>query len=650
MFKKVLLNKKLVLYYFHQIVYFKKISFLSNCMDSSIKQAISPVIAVILLLGITTVISVGVFNFTQEYFDQSQDQIDTGNILFQELKKKVIYSTINETYLQLPYHGIRISNVYLEGNECFGNSGYYNQSKIIIDLSDCSNGITTSKPKLTLYNIDESVLEYTLDFEKAVFDVDGINPRFNFMMDVNLSTASFSFLGAPEEAIGLGDISISGDVNGDGVDDILIGSRLNSEGGNSSGKLYLFFGNNKGWELDQTLAEADASFIGENAQDQLTFTVNIVGDVNNDSFDDILVSSVYNDEGGAWAGQVYLILGKATGWVTDINISAAANASFIGEGASRYLGFSMGGGRHDFNNDGYDDFVIGARGANIIGSAGQTYIVFGRSTGWAMDQDIGTFSNGSLIGDYALDRHPAVAGAQDLNNDGYDDILIAAWPDATGKPGGRLNILFGQDGNWPKDVNVSLVKNASYFGGYSDDWLFGVAGLGDVNGDGLGDLFVEASGSDDGGNDSGKAYVLFGRETGWVQDGNLSDYANASFVGEHSFDYFRTVPSVGAGDINNDGFNDLLFVASGNDENGNASGQVYLYFGNTTGWPVNQNISDVADASFIGEGKDQGFFGGIYIVTSGGDINGDGFNDILMGAERNNEGGNDAGQVYAILS
>jgi hypothetical protein len=142
---------------------------------------------------------------------------------------------------------------------------------------------------------------------------------------------------------------------------------------------------------------------------------------------------------------------------------------------------------------------------------------------------------------------------------------------------------------------------------------------------------------------SGKAYLIFGNNSGWKMDMNLSNF-NISFIGEAQED--RAGYSVsGVGDTNGDGFNDFLVGAIGNDENGFASGQAYFYLGKESGWLNNSNLS-TADASFWGEYVSDGAG---YIVAGGGDYNGDGFDDILIGAESNDEGGKSAGQTYLIF-
>jgi hypothetical protein len=111
---------------------------------------------------------------------------------------------------------------------------------------------------------------------------------------------------------------------------------------------------------NRNLSSVDASFIGEHARDLSGQSVMSAGDVNGDGYDDILIGAPDNNDSGSAAGQTYLILGKASGWAMDVNLSNA-DASFIGEHAGDNSGLSVASGG-DVNGDGYDDILIGTPG------------------------------------------------------------------------------------------------------------------------------------------------------------------------------------------------------------------------------------------------------------------------------------------------
>ena len=192
--------------------------------------------------------------------------------------------------------------------------------------------------------------------------------------------------------------------------------------------------------MDTDLSAADASFIGEDAEDRSGISVSGAGDVNGDGYDDFLIGAYGDEDGGSDAGQTYLILGKSSGWAMDTDLSAA-DASFIGEDSHDLSGCAVSGAG-DVNGDGYDDFLIGAYGDEDGGSdAGQTYLILGKSSGWAMDTDLSA-ADASFWGEYSHDLSgSAVSGAGDVNGDGYDDFLIGAYYDEDGGSGAGQTYL-----------------------------------------------------------------------------------------------------------------------------------------------------------------------------------------------------------------
>ena len=181
--------------------------------------------------------------------------------------------------------------------------------------------------------------------------------------------------------------------------------------------------------MDTDIGNVDASFWGEDADDRSGRSVAGVGDVNGDGYDDILIGAFGDDDGGNSAGQIYLIFGKSSSWAMDTDLSAA-DASFWGEDTDDSAGRSGITCAGDVNSDGYDDILIGVESNSNGGrGAGQTYLILGKASGWAMDTDLSN-SDASFLGEDTQDRSgSSVAGAGDVNGDGYDDILIGASSD-----------------------------------------------------------------------------------------------------------------------------------------------------------------------------------------------------------------------------
>jgi hypothetical protein len=205
----------------------------------------------------------------------------------------------------------------------------------------------------------------------------------NWGMDFDLSSADASFWGEDAGDLSGYSVASAGDVNGDGLDDFLIGAPTDDDGGNPwAGQTYLILGRAAAnWGMDFDLSNADASFWGEDANDESGQSVAYAGDVNGDGLDDFLIGAYRDEDGGNYAGQTYLILGRAAAnWGMDFDLSNA-DASFWGEDAGDYSGFSVASAG-DVNGDGRDDFLIGATLDEDGGTdAGQTYLLLGKELG-----------------------------------------------------------------------------------------------------------------------------------------------------------------------------------------------------------------------------------------------------------------------------
>ena len=245
-------------------------------------------------------------------------------------------------------------------------------------------------------------------------------------------------------------------------DDFLIGAFKNDEGGELAGKSYLIFGKETGWSIDTDLADADASFIGESDDDRSGMRLCGVGDVNDDDYDDILISAISGGKNAEHSGKTYLIFGKSTGWTKNTNLSTS-DASFIGENAFDYSGEV--GGKGDFNGDGFYDILIGAYYNDEGGDrSGQSYLIYGGSNNWNNNVNLSS-SDVSFIGENATDFSGfSLSFTGDVNDDGYDDILIGAYGNDDGEiEAGKTYLIYGNSNYWSKDTNLSQ-SNASFIG------------------------------------------------------------------------------------------------------------------------------------------------------------------------------------------
>jgi len=253
-------------------------------------------------------------------------------------------------------------------------------------------------------------------------------------------------------------------------------------------------------------------------------------------------------------------------------------------------------------------------------------------------------ADASFIGGYDDLSGKSVSSAGDVNGDGYDDFLIGArLNDEGGECAGQTYLILGKPSGWSMDTPLDS-SDASFIGEWANDWSGDpVSSAGDVNGDGYDDFLIGAVKNDEGGSEAGQTYLILGKPTGWSMGAPLA-LSDASFIGEAEGDQSGLGVS-SAGDVNGDGYDDILIGAHGSDEGGDGAGQTYLILGKPLGWSTDTPLS-LADGSFIGEAA--GDVSGIS-VSSAGDVNGDGYNDILIGAQGSDEGGDGAGQTYVIL-
>jgi len=375
---------------------------------------------------------------------------------------------------------------------------------------------------------------------------------------LDLSQADAFFEGeASNDHLGYA-LATAGDVDGDGSDDVLIGAPARVTAYAGAGQAALFLAPTAG---TVTLSDADALFLGE-AEDDYAGAALASGDVDGDGQPDLLIGAYGNDEADTNAGKVYLTYGPATGTV-DL---ATADASLLGEQSEDDAGLSVAI-PGDVDGDGRDDLLIGAPGAKDgVVETGKAYLLYGAPTGTIGLQDADTILVGEGAGHWA--GH-AVAGAGDLDGDGLDDLVVGApYHDHLGIYSGAVYVLLGpQQGLVPLALSDAVILSEAA----GDRAAYSVAGAGDVDGDGLGDLLIGAWGYADW---SGRAYLVRGPASGITDLGA----ADATFDAESAEDAAGWTVAA-AGDTDGDGHGDLLIAATFNDEGGDMAGKAYLVRG-----------------------------------------------------------------------
>jgi predicted outer membrane repeat protein len=384
--------------------------------------------------------------------------------------------------------------------------------------------------------------------------------------------AAATFLGEAEDDYAGTSLDAAGDVDGDGYDDIIIGAFGNDEMGAGAGQAYLVLGRPAGWTLDSPLALSDASFLGEGSTEYAGISVSGVGDVDGDGYDDMLIGAYWSPEAYYRGGQAYLVLGRPSGWAMDTSL-ALSDASFLAQAPDDHAGNATGGAG-DVDGDGLDDLLIAAEENDFADTnAGKVYLILGRSTGWTMDASLGT-SDASFLGEGFMHKagENAVAGAGDVNGDGLDDFLIGA----PGAGLGEAYLILGRVSGWTN--NTSLASADASFVGEALGAAAGhtVAAAGDVDGDGLDDFLIGDPHCELVDWQSGIAYLVRGRTSGWIMDESL-EYADAYDYGLSPHGQMGEAVA-GVGDLDGDGLDDFV-IGAPNATSGIERGEIFVYLG-----------------------------------------------------------------------
>lgn len=547
----------------------------------------------------------------------------------------------------------------------------------------------------------------------AVSPTIGSSPDFLTVSHTDLRSAK-TFTGAATADYFGRDMASIGDFNGDGYEDFAVmASGADATARGDAGKTYVFYGSANG--IDNTVSlgspgganaskflEISGAATSDGGNYDLAAMVSRVGDVNGDGIDDLIISQqVGNAPNGGDGGAVYVVYGSNTAYSSgqfDLNtIAGGTNTNgfrIANDSTVSGARFGIGAGGGDVNSDGYADLILGASYFDPLGRGdhGATFVVYG---GAAQSNLALTESNANANGfgiwggnntnfasktskadDQRVGENATAVG--DVNGDGIIDFVVTSpyssnyLASPAGTDAGSAYLIYGKQGGMPNlDLNDLTTAEGIRLNSQQFEWLGGgndfsgnfVTGLGDINGDGVGDWAVSAPFSHPG--DPGHVWVLYGKAGGYTADINLDaqvyyglpngitasgefnsetgflivneDFKKGSTTNEHtgSYEDWLGVSISSAGDVNLDGVDDILVGARYADAIGvnDDKGATYVVYGKLGG--MGSNLVELADVvanpnlGYVTRGiniSDQYGVG----VTSG-DWNGDGIVDYAGG-------------------
>jgi len=374
-------------------------------------------------------------------------------------------------------------------------------------------------------------------------------------------------------------VSSAGDINGDGLADVIVGAKGISGG---VGKSYVVFGKTNSTAVDLGSLGTGGFVIDGEASSASGTSVSGAGDVNGDGLADIIVgaSTITTN-----TGRSYVVFGKTNTTTVSLASLGTAGFSITGEATANYSGSSVSGAG-DVNGDGLADLIVGAYGNTT--NTGRSYVVFGKNDNVTVSLSSITSGGGlgfAISGEATTNYSGAsISSAGDVNGDGLSDLIVGAYGNDTGGTDvGRSYVVFGKNDG----TVVSLATIAAGTGGFAingqattlDFSGASVSSAGDFNGDGLADLIIGATQNDTGGANAGRSYVVYGKSSTTAV--NLSDVSSGiggfAINGEGANN--QSGASVAsAGDINGDGLTDLLVSST---LYNSSAGRTYVIFGGT---------------------------------------------------------------------
>ncbi len=405
-------------------------------------------------------------------------------------------------------------------------------------------------------------------------------------------------------------VSSAGDVNGDGYSDVIVGAYKYDAGQTDEGAAFVYHGSSSG--ISTTAA---TQLEGNQATAYFGRSVSSAGDVNGDGYSDVIVGANYYDNGQTDEGAAFVYHGSSSGISTTAATQLEANQAYC------WYGYSVSSAG-DVNGDGYSDVIIGAyKYDDVQTDEGAAFVYHGSSSGISTSATTYLRSNqaNAFFGHF-------VSSAGDVNGDGYSDVIIGAYKyDDVQTDEGAAFVYHGSSSGISTTATTHLQANQA-----DASYGFSVSSAGDVNGDGYSDVIVGAYHYDNGQSSEGAAFVYHGSSSG------ISTTAATQLESNQAIAYFgRSVSS--AGDVNGDGYSDIVVGANSYNNGQTNEGAAFVYHGSASG------LSTTASTQ-LEQNQASAEFG--ISVASAGDVNGDGYSDVIVGANKYDAGQTDEGAAF----
>ena len=433
------------------------------------------------------------------------------------------------------------------------------------------------------------------------------------------------------------------DVNGDGIDDIFVSAPDNDESGLDGGMAYLFLGKTAWSNIDLATQTADAQYNVEGGTDmKFGLFANIVGDINGDGFADMIASAPNADSGGADAGFIAIIYGSATPVSHSFTPADTDADILVGPVADTGLGAGVYPAG-DVNGDGLADFIVAGK---YLPDDFQFWLVLGRTTPYGFLQPVTNVAAASYIIKGSIGFAALPFNSCDVNGDELDDLVITS-PASNGGGTARGEVYYIPGAATPAGLDLRTQAATATFTGAEDNAQLGfqiLPGCDDANNDGYDDIIISSPWSN---SFKGTTYLVLGSATpASINFGTGS--ASATYIGDAALTGMGVALSV-PGDVNNDGYNDLILGAPFKAlVPHDFMGEAYLFLGSAAPASVDMSSGGAAAATFIGKPPPAGMDTVFGCTKPIGDVNGDGIDDMFFNASAAPDG-TSRGIIYIVF-